>query len=264
VVNAPLIIADGLNGKDFIQAPVNLKHCKDVKIGSAVALADALIAVTHFKAHEVAGFGGAIKNVGMGCGSRGGKQVMHSDLLPRIKEEKCKGCGKCNQWCPTGAIAVGETKKAAIDKNICIGCGECTVTCPHRAISINWRSDMEYGMQEKMVEYAAGVLSAKKGKCGFINFLNNISPDCDCYGFTDAPVVRDIGILASLDPIAIDQACIDLVNREKGLPGTKLEGNEDTEDKFAAIHPGIDWRRQLAYGEEIGLGSRKYELIKLK
>jgi uncharacterized Fe-S center protein len=264
VVDAPLVIADGLNGKDYIKVPVNLKHCSDVKIGSAVMLADALIAVSHFKGHEATGFGGAIKNVGMGCGSRAGKQVMHSDLLPRVNKEKCRACSRCAQWCPAGAIAVGELKIAEIDEKLCLGCGECTITCPHGAIGVNWRNNMAYGLQEKMVEYTAGVLSNKSGKCGFINFLNNISPDCDCFSFSDAPVVRDIGILASRDIVAIDQASVDLVNREKGLPGTRLEGKEEKGDIFQALHPGIDWSRQLAYGEEVGLGTRSYELLKIR
>lgn len=262
VVDAPLVIADGINGKDFISIPVNRKHCKDVKIGSAIVLADAMIAVSHFKGHEATGFGGAIKNVGMGCGSRAGKQVMHSDMLPKVNQEKCKACSRCHQWCPTGAIAVGELKMAVLDPNACIGCGECTVTCPHGAISVNWRNNMKDALQEKMAEYALGVLQNKKGKAGFINFLNNITPDCDCFSFSDAPVVRDIGILASRDIVAIDQACVDLVNKERALPGSRLEGKGNSGDIFAMLYPDIDWSRQLAYGQEIGLGGREYELWK--
>ena len=263
VTNAPIVIADGLNGKDYLSVPVNLKHCKDVKIGSAVVLADALIAVTHFKGHEASGFGGTLKNLGMGCGSRAGKQIMHSDMLPSVSPEKCKACGRCHHWCPTGAIAVGELKMAIVDENACLGCGECTVTCPYGAIGINWRNNQKDGLQEKIVEYTAGVLQNKQRKAGFITFLNNITPDCDCFSFSDAPVVRDIGILASLDPVAIDQACLDLVNQERGLPGSKLEGFDSGTDKFAALYPDIDGSRQLSYGEEIGLGSRQYELIKI-
>lgn len=262
VVDAPLIIADGLRGKDYMTVTVDLKHFKEVKIGSAIVNADALIAISHFKGHEIVGFGGTLKNLGMGSGCRSGKQMMHSDVLPSVKESKCLGCSKCNQWCPTGAIAVGENKKAVVDEKSCIGCGECTVTCPAHAISINWKTKPDI-IQEKIVEYAAGVLKNKSGKAGFITFVNNVSPDCDCVGWSDAPLVRDIGILASLDPVALDQACIDLVNKEKGLPGSRLAGKEDEEDKFMAIYPNVDWRRQLAYGEEIGLGSREYELVKI-
>ena len=264
VVDAPLVIADGLSGKDYVQVPVNLKHCKDVKIGSAVALADVLLAVTHFKGHEATGFGGAIKNVGMGCGSRAGKQVMHSDMLPRVKTEKCKACSRCNQWCPTGAIAVGELKMAVVDPQLCIGCGECTVTCPHGAISVNWRNNMKDALQEKMAEYASGVVQTKKGKVGYITFLNNITPDCDCFSFSDAPVVKDIGILASRDMVAIDQACADLVNAAPGNANTALAtGLEPGGDKFRGVHPDIDWEVQLEHAEKMGLGSRRYELVRI-
>ncbi len=235
VVNAPLIIADGLNGKDYISVPVNLKHCREVKIGSSIVLADTIIAVSHFKGHEATGFGGTLKNIGMGCGSRAGKQVMHSDLLPKVNIKKCRACGRCFDWCPTGAIAVGQEKYAVVNEELCLGCGECTVTCPYGAIGINWINNQKYGLQEKIVEYAFGVLKNKKGKAGYITFLNNITPDCDCFSFSDAPVIRDIGILASTDPVAIDQACFDLVNKEHGLPGSKLEGCGVGSDKFAAL-----------------------------
>ncbi len=263
VVNAPLVIADGINGKDYITVPVNLKYCKEVKIGSAVILADSIITVTHFKGHEATGFGGALKNIGMGCGSRAGKQVMHSDLLPTVNPQMCKACGRCYDWCPTGAIAVGHEELAEINPELCVGCGECTVTCPFGAIKINWINNQVYGLQEKIIEYAAGVLKNKKEKAVHITFLNNITPDCDCFSFSDAPVIRDIGILSSRDPVALDQACIDLINREPGLPGSKLEGHRANTDKFSALHPEIDSSRQLEYAEEIGLGSRNYNLIKI-
>lgn len=262
VVNAPLVIADGLTGKDYVNVPVRLKHFAEVKIGSAIYHADALIVMSHFKCHELTGFGGAIKNLGMGSGSRSGKQMMHSDVLPEVTATECQGCARCTRWCPAGAITVSqETKKARIDHGKCIGCGECTVTCTVGAIKINWKTEPE-AIQEKIVEYAAGVLQNKQGKVGYINFVLNVTPDCDCYGFSDAPVVRDIGILASLDPVALDQACADLVNREAVLPGSRLEGRE-AQDKFRALWPQTVWERQLAYGEEVGLGTREYELIEV-
>ncbi len=261
VVNAPLIIADGLTGKDYINVPIEGKHFKEVKIGSAAIHANAFISITHFKGHELTGFGGALKNIGMGLGSRSGKQMMHSDVLPRVKkEEKCLACGMCAEWCPAGAITVDE--HAVIDDKVCWGCGECTVTCPEGAIGINWKSQPDV-VQEKIVEYAMGVLKNKKNKAVHISFVMNVSPDCDCWAFNDAPLVRDIGILASRDPVAIDQACIDLVNSEKALPGTRLGENLDVVDKFGALHKNIDWSVQLAYGEKMGLGSRKYDLIKV-
>lgn len=261
VVNAPVIIADGLSGKDYISVDIGLKHFSKVKIASAAYHADAMLVITHFKGHEASGFGGTIKNVGMGLGSRSGKQQMHSDLLPSISEEKCVGCAKCTQWCPVGSISLDQ-KKAVIDAEMCIGCGECTVTCPERAIAINWKTDHDV-FQEKMVEYTAGVLKNKRGKIGYMSFVMNVTPDCDCCSWSDAPIVSDVGILASKDPVALDQACIDLVNRQRPLDNSRLDRTGNVADKFRAVHPLIDWNAQLRYAEEIGLGSREYNLIKI-
>lgn len=261
VVDAPLIIADGLTGKDYINVEINRKNFKEVKIGAAAYHADALIAVTHFKGHEMTGFGGVLKNIGMGLGSRSGKQMMHSDVLPSVNPDKCKGCERCSQWCPAQAIGVRD-KVSVVDESKCIGCGECTVTCPVQAIDINWKTEPDI-IQEKIVEYVEGVLKNKKGKYGFITFITNVSPDCDCYGWTDAPLVKDIGILASRDPVALEQACVDLVNQAAVLPDNRLEGKGDVQDKFRALYPAIDWSRQLSYAEEIGLGTRQYELVKI-
>ncbi|MDQ7790626.1 MAG: DUF362 domain-containing protein [Clostridia bacterium] len=264
VVNAPLVIADGLKGKDYREIEVNLKHFKTVKIGSAVCDADALLCVTHFKGHEATGFGGALKNIGMGLGSRSGKQMMHSDILPTVDAQKCRGCGHCLEWCPTGAVKLsnvaGDSVVARIDEGECIGCGECTVTCSYGSIAINWKTEPDI-IQEKIVEYAWGVLKDKIGKSVFISFVNNVTPDCDCCGWSDSPIVRDIGVLASVDPVALDQACVDLVNAERGLAASRLGAKTDTPDKFRTLYPQIDWRRQLEYGEQIGLGTRNYTLV---
>ncbi|KLU60405.1 ferredoxin [Peptococcaceae bacterium CEB3] len=260
VVGAPVMIADGLNGKDYEAVPVNLKHFKEVKIGSAAVHADALLAVTHFKAHEATGFGGTLKNLGMGLGSRAGKQQQHSDLLPEVDEAICVACGKCAKWCPAQAITV--THKAHIDHSLCIGCGECTVTCPHKAIAINWKTEPDV-IQEKIVEYTAGVLRGKEGKTGFITFVTNVSPLCDCVAWNDVPIVGDIGILASKDPIAIDQAAVDLVNRASGNPHSELGDRYGETDKFRVLFPRVDWNVQLAYGEQVGLGTRQYRLIEM-
>lgn len=262
VVGAPLIIADGLTGKDYIKVPVNLKHFKEVNIGSAAVLADALIAVTHFKGHEATGFGGTLKNIGMGLGSRSGKQQMHSDLLPEVNTEICTGCRKCARWCPAQAISY-ENGKAVINYELCIGCGECTVTCNYHAIKINWKDENDV-IQEKIVEYTYGVLKDKKGKAAFITFLTDISPDCDCCSWNDVPLVPDIGILASFDPIAIDQAAVDLVNNAASIENSVIGKLAPGVDKIKANKPSINWEKQLIYGEAIGLGSRKYKLIEVK
>ncbi|MBE0466454.1 MAG: DUF362 domain-containing protein [Candidatus Desulforudis sp.] len=268
VAGAPVIIADGLTGKDYVEVPVDLKHFKTVKIGSAAYHADALLVVSHFKGHIATAFGGVLKNVGMGLGSRSGKQMMHSDLLPEISPEKCRSCGRCMRWCPAGAISFTREQPdnpgpARIDASKCLGCGECTVTCTHGAIASNWKTEPDI-MQEKIAEYSWGVLKDKKGKAAFITFLNNVTPDCDCCGWSEAPIVPDIGILASRDPIALDQACVDLVNGERGLSASRMAGHEDSPDKFRALFPNVDWSRQLAYGEELGLGIRQYQLVRVK
>lgn len=262
VAGAPLIIADGLRGMDYVTVETPFRHFSEVKISSAAHHADAIVALSHFKGHEIAGFGGALKNIGMGLGAPAGKQMMHSDVLPTVDTAKCVACGRCLKWCPGAAITLrGETEaaKAVIEQESCIGCGECTVVCPERAIAINWKTAPET-IQQKIVEYCYGVLNEKKGKCAFINFLTDISPDCDCYDWSDAPVVRDIGYLSSKDPVAIDQASVELFEKEQPIEESRLgEVSGPKEDKLFALH-GMEWHHQLEYAEEIGLGSRAFQL----
>jgi uncharacterized Fe-S center protein len=252
-MGADVIIADGPDCHDVEKIIVNLKHFEDVSIARAAVTSDALIALTHFKGHDCAGFGGAIKNVGMGLGSKAGKQRMHADIVPKVDINKCEGDGDCVKWCPTNAITL-VNEKAVIDLSKCIGCAECVAVCPTGAIAISWTGTPD-SVQEKIAEYAYGILAGKKGKAAYFNFLMDISPNCDCYSKAGPPIVPDIGVLASNDIIAIDQACVDLVNNSEG----RIKGG----DKFKALYPTVDWSVQLKYGEEIGLGQRKYELIYL-
>jgi uncharacterized protein len=262
VVNAPIIIADGLRGKSESAVTVNQKNFKKVYIGSDIVEADALISVAHFKGHELSGFGGAIKNLGMGCASRKGKLAQHSTVAPNVVWEKCVGCGECVPHCSQKALSV-EDEKAILDAKKCIGCGECILICSNSAIEIQWNQAIPTFL-ENLVEYTMGVLKNKPGKLLSVNFITHVSPACDCYGHNDAPIVRDIGIVASKDPVAVDQACVDLVNREKALPGSCLEVNlEKGEDKFRGVYPNVDWTIQLDYAEKLGLGSRSYELTKI-
>jgi uncharacterized Fe-S center protein len=258
-VDAPVVIADGLKGHDYVTVPIGLKHFKEARVASAAYQADALIAVTHFKGHEATGFGGVLKNIGMGLGTRAAKQAMHSDVLPKVDPEKCVACGRCTEWCPAGAITVDET--ARIDPEKCMGCGECTITCIEGAVEISWKGESST-LQEKIAEYVYAVLKNKQGKAGFISFVVDVSPNCDCCNYNDAPIVPDVGILASTDPVAIDQACVDLVNAQASLPNAAVNLPPGA-DKFRGIYHDIDWNYQLAYGEQIGLGSRSYRLIKL-
>jgi hypothetical protein len=262
VVNAPLIIADGLRGASYTAVKIGQELVKTAYVGTEIAEADGLISLAHFKGHELSGFGGTIKNLGMGCAARRGKMVQHADLSPKITRKKCVGCGECVEHCAQSAISLREGK-AGIDPKKCVGCGECILICGNKAIDVQWNSDIAL-FQKKMVEYTLAVLKGKKGKVAFLNFLTQISPACDCYGHSDAPIVHDLGIMASLDPVAIDQASVDMVNRQKGLESSSLPANKNPGgDKFRAIYPKVDWTIQLEHAEKIGLGSREYELINL-
>ncbi len=260
--NAPIIIADGLRGQSEVKVEVNQKHCAQVYIGAEIVAADALIGVAHFKGHELSGFGGALKNIGMGCASRKGKLDQHSTVSPKIKKKKCQGCSECVNHCPVNAIAL-INKKAEINPEICIGCGECIIRCAFHAVNIVWNQTIPVFL-EKMMEYVSGVLKGKQDKTFFINFITHISPGCDCLPYNDSPIVRDIGILASTDPVAIDQASVDLVNAEQALPGSSLKKNKNKgEDKFKGLYPDVEWSKQLDYAEHIGIGTRNYDLITL-
>ena len=271
VVDAPVLIADGLRGNSAIKVKIDKPVFKTVSIAHAIYMADSLISVAHFKGHELSGFGGALKNLGMGCASREGKLSQHSNISPRVKGKACKGCEICLTTCAQEAILMKppesgvESKRmiAFIDPNKCVGCGECILTCPTGAVQIQWNETIPI-FQKKIVEYAYGAIQKKKGKVLYLNFLTQITPACDCNGFSDAPIVNDIGILSSEDPVAIDQASVDLVNHEEGNRSSKLpKGWEMGGDKFRALYPEVDWSIQLAYGEEIRLGTRNYELIKI-
>ncbi|MEW6555657.1 MAG: DUF362 domain-containing protein [Actinomycetota bacterium] len=252
-LGAPIIIADGLKGHDFVEIEVDGEMFSRVKIASAAVHADALVVVSHMTGHELTGFGCAIKNVGMGLGSRGGKQQMHSDLKPEVNAERCTACAKCLRWCPAGAISLkgkGKEKKASIDHDLCIGCGECTVMCFEGAIAMRLNTALDVA-QRKIVDYTMGVLKDKEGKCAFFNFLLRITPACDCWDFSDAPVVEDIGILASRDIVAVEQASLDLMNERAGR------------DVIGGIYDAMDWTEQLEYAAKMGLGSRDYELVSI-
>lgn len=260
VAGAPLIMCDGLRGHSARRVRVDGELLESVDIGREILEADALITVSHFKCHELTGFGGALKNLGMGCSSRTGKLEQHSNVAPEVAEKYCNACADCFKACAHGAIAFIEGK-AHIDVGACVGCGRCIAVCAQQAIKIQWNEEAPKVMR-KMAEYAKGALHDKAGKTLFVNFVTQLSPQCDCYGHSDAPIVADQGILASTDPVALDQACADLVNRAPGLPGTALAGgHEPGGDKFRGVHPDIDWEVTLEHAEKIGLGSRSYELV---
>ena len=263
VVGCNVIIADGLKGTEFREVEINLKHCKTAKIGAAIADSDIVISMSHFKGHEMTGFGGALKNLGMGSGSRGGKLEMHSASKPKIFSKNCVGCGKCIKNCAQEAITFDENRKASIDYEKCVGCGQCVAVCMYEAAQVIWNESAD-SANEKIAEYAYAVV---KDKPSFhVNFIMDVSPDCDCWANNDVPIVPNIGIAASFDPVALDKACVDLVNSAPRIIGSRIDDEHyhEGQDKFGHIHSNTDWKVGLKHGEEIGLGVQGYELIVVK
>lgn len=260
--NTPIVIADGLYGKNEAKIEINQKNLKNAYIGSEIIHADALISIAHFKGHELTGFGGTLKNIGMGSASRRGKLAQHSNLCPAIKRKTCIDCKECLKHCPENAISI-KNKKAYINKDKCIGCAECIARCPTSSVSVRWNQTIPEFL-EKMIEYTLAALKGKTKKSFCINFITNVSPKCDCHSYSEFPIVNDIGILASIDPVAIDQASADLVNKQKAFKNTILQTNlEANKDKFKGLYPKIEWEYQLEYAQKIGLGTRDYNLIEM-
>ena len=261
-VDCPVIIADGLKGTDDIAVPIEgAEILKEARIGRAVMDADIVISLNHFKGHEMCGMGGAIKNLGMGCGSRAGKMAQHCDGKVAVKTAKCVGCGNCAKICAHGAPQIAN-RKCTIDTDKCLGCGRCIGVCPADAISpTGWQAPEL--LDKKMAEYAKAVV---QGRPNFhINIAMDISPNCDCHAENDAPIVPNIGMFVSFDPVACDQAAADAVNaaephKDSLLGESKVKGR----DHFGTVKESTDWTRQLAHAEKIGIGTRRYRLITVK
>lgn len=260
------IIADGLKGTDEALVPVKGgEYVNEAKIGRAIMDADVFISLTHFKGHEATGFGGTLKNIGMGSGSRAGKMEQHSAGKPFVRRKICIGCGTCTRTCAHGAAVVGEDRKATIDQDRCVGCGRCLGNCPVDAI-VAANDESNDILNCKIAEYTKAVLD---GRPSFhISLVVDVSPNCDCHGENDAPIVQDVGMFASFDPIALDQACADAVNALPPLPNSALtdrkeEHDDDDHDHFHQVHPDTNWETAMAHGEKIGLGTRNYELIRI-
>ena len=268
-VGCPILIGDGLKGTDDIAVPVvGGEYVQAARIGRAIMDADVFISLTHFKGHEMTGFGGAIKNIGMGCGSRAGKTEQHSGGKASIDPAKCRGCRMCLKECANDALSFdARTKKTRVNEDNCVGCGRCLGACNFDAISFTNFAANEL-LNRRMAEYTKAVID---GRPSFhISLVVDVSPNCDCHGENDAPILPDLGMFASFDPLALDQACVDACLQAPPLPGSQLAANlakrgfVDRHDHFTNSTPASEWRTCLEHAEKIGLGTRDYELIRMK
>ena len=263
-----VLIADGLKGSDEAYVPVkNGELVQEAKIGRAIMDADILISLTHFKGHEMAGFGGALKNIGMGSGSRAGKMEMHNDGKPAISAKRCIGCGRCVKICAHNASSI-TNGKASIDTNKCVGCGRCLANCPMDAIHTVFDAAPD-NLNKRMAEYTMAVCQDRP--CFHISLIVDVSPYCDCHAENDAPIIPNLGMLASFDPVALDQACVDMVNATEPFANSVLGEHLQKDPQGCAGHdhfhntsPDSHWEKCLEHAEKIGLGTRNYELITMK
>ena len=258
-----IIIGDGLKGSDEVEVPVaGGEYVKNAKIGRAVMDADVFISLTHFKGHEEAGFGGCLKNIGMGCGSRAGKMEQHNAGKPHVAQKHCIGCGQCRKICAHGAPII-ENGKAHIDHDRCVGCGRCIAVCPKDAVRIDW-DESTTNLNCKIAEYTKAVVDGRP--CFHISLVIDVSPNCDCRSENDMAIVPNVGMFASFDPVALDMACVDAVNAQTPLRGSAADdahAKAHVHDHFQRLHPDTNWRSCLEHGEKIGIGTREYELIKI-
>ena len=246
---AEVLIPDDSLPENVLVVPIGARFIKQAKIARVFGDADALVGLAHFKGHMMTGFGGALKNIGMGCASREGKLAQHSDVSPRTIAQNCTGCGACVEVCPVSAITLVKNK-SLIDSRLCIGCASCIAACAFHAIDVQWEAGGDL-IQEKMVEYAMAALRGKQRKAFFLNFALKITKECDCLAKDDPAIAPDVGIFASSDPVSVDQASLDLVTQAAG------------KDVFRQAHPGRDAVKQLRHAESLGIGTREYKLIRI-
>ena len=263
-----VIIADGLRGTDEVDLPVpNGEYCQIAHVGRALVDADVLISLSHFKGHELTGFGGALKNIGMGGASRAGKMHQHSEGKPAVDTSLCRGCRRCAKECGSDAITYGPDGKAVIDYDVCKGCGRCIGACGFDAISAEEDTANEI-LGRKIAEYTAAICSGRP--CFHISLIMDVSPNCDCHAENDAPILPDIGMLASFDPVALDQTCADLCLAADPIRNSQLGDNLASDgwhchhDHFLDSNPNVRWKEMLEQGEKIGLGTREYELVTIR
>lgn len=260
---APVVIADGLKGKSAVKVPFAGEEYDSISIAAEIYHADAIAVLTHVTGHPGFGLGASIKNLGMGSGSRAGKQMMHAKARPKVRLDLCKGCRLCAKWCPAEAIYYDAPHSLArIDLDKCIGCGECVATCPQHAVAIDWGDNI--GSQRRTADACAGIVGDRPERLVYFNFMLDVTFECDCFRQADKPFVPDIGVLAGNDLVAIDQATADLLTKSPGVPGGRLSEKDARPgvDKLKAVYK-LDWSAQIRRAEELGLGSRDYRLIEI-
>jgi uncharacterized Fe-S center protein len=247
-VGVDIFIPDDTKDQNVVDIAIDQKFIKAASICRCYMDVDAIVAITHFKGHGLTGFGGSLKNLGMGCATRRGKLAQHCDVTPSFYEDKCIGCGECEKVCPVSAIQM-ENDRSVLDRAKCIGCANCIAACPSGALMVDFKAGDD--LQKKMVEYTYAILKDRKGKAGYLNFALRINKECDCWRYGNQRIAPDVGIFASMDPVAIDKASLDLVNNACG------------KEVFKEFHPDQNPYLQLQYAEELGLGSTDYELIEV-
>jgi uncharacterized Fe-S center protein len=249
-LGVPFIPPDGLFGTSETAVRIDGELNKEVYIAYDIARVQSMLTVAHVTGHLGTCFAAVLKTLGMGCASRKGKMRQHSATKPSVDITKCVGCKECIRHCPEAAITLKDLK-AHIDRDKCVGCAECLAVCRFEAVKHDWSKENKL-LEYEVAEHAKGVLMGKDGRAAFVSFALSITSDCDCMNNLDHNIVDDIGILGSTDPVAVDQAAIDLMEKTAGKPLDKI-----------SKYPNLNGKYQTEHAEKIGLGSRKYELVEI-
>ena len=262
LLQAPVLIADGIRGTNEVEVSGPGRHFRSCYLAGEIAEADAMLTCNHFTGHHLGGFAGALKNLAMGCASRRGKMQQHCTTGPVLRADKCRGCGECEAACPAAALLLQEDGTPRLIPERCTGCAKCLAACPEAALRPNWDCGGR-DFLERMGEYAAAAHSLFRAPVLHINFLLNITPGCDCEGHAAAPLCPDIGVAASYDPVALDRASLDLINRAQWTLPASEEGKAAHHGPLERLHSGTEGEYLLSCAESLGIGSRAYTLSRV-